>query len=217
MGLDMSIKLSKALLAILLPIASTSIAQGSTYGPQLEGFEYPHEVNRFGFVSQGQPLSMAYLDVAPANPNNRTAVLLHGKNFCAATWESAIAALVAAGYRVIAPDQVGFCKSSKPPAYQFSFGQLAFNTHALLEKLGIQNASIVGHSWRMLAVALCPAISKHRNSVAAIHRRRTGRPRVFLASVALAFRELIPIRRIRSTSGLFLRGQWKPVSAGSTC
>ena len=149
----MSIKLSKALLAILLPVASTAIAQGLSYGPQLEGFEYPHEVKHFVFVSQGQPLSMAYLDVAPSNPGKGTVVLLHGKNFCAATWESAIAALVAAGYRVIAPDQVGFCKSSKPPAYQFSFGQLAFNTHALLEKLGIEDASIVGHSMGgMLAV-----------------------------------------------------------------
>jgi pimeloyl-ACP methyl ester carboxylesterase len=61
--------------------------------------------------------------------------------------------LTEAGYRVIAPDQVGFCKSSKPQAYQFSLGQLAFNTHALLEKLGIQNATIVGHSMGgMLAV-----------------------------------------------------------------
>ena len=96
---------------------------------------------------------MAYLDVAPAKPNGRTVVLLHGKNFCAATWDSTITALGNAGYRVIAPDQIGFCKSSKPQAYQFSFGQLAFNTHALLEKLGIEKAAIVGHSMGgMLAV-----------------------------------------------------------------
>ncbi|RZA32298.1 MAG: alpha/beta hydrolase [Lysobacteraceae bacterium] len=89
---------------------------------------------------------MAYLDVAPAAPNGRTVVLLHGKNFCAATWQSAIGALSGAGYRVIAPDQVGFCKSSKPAAYQFSLGQLAANTHALLQELGIERASLVGHS-----------------------------------------------------------------------
>jgi hypothetical protein len=56
------------------------------------------------------------------------AVLLHGKNFCAATWEPTIKHLVAAGYRVIASDQIGFCKSSKPAAYQFTFKQLAGNT-----------------------------------------------------------------------------------------
>lgn len=136
---------------LLMPVLG--LTQGKTYGPQLEGFDYPYEVQRFEFQSQGQPLSMAYLDIAPRNANGRTVVLLHGKNFCAATWESAIAALSDAGYRVIAPDQVGFCKSSKPGSYQFSFGQLAFNTHALLEKLGIEKSAIVGHSMGgMLAV-----------------------------------------------------------------
>jgi len=127
-----------------LPAAA---AQRPAYGPQLEGFDYPHEVKRFSFDSQRQSLSMAYLDVAPAGAaNGRVAVLLHGKNFCAATWESAIAALSAAGYRVIAPDQIGFCKSTKPEHYQFSFAQLAANTRGLLRSLGLERAVIVGHS-----------------------------------------------------------------------
>ena len=145
--IDMRHTFHKPLIAIaLLQAALMAVAQEQPYGPQLEGFDYPHEARRFEFTSQAQPLSMAYLDVAPAKSNGRTVVLLHGKNFCAATWESAITALTGAGYRVIAPDQVGFCKSSKPRAYQFSLGQLAYNTHALLEQLGIENAIIVGHS-----------------------------------------------------------------------
>lgn len=137
-----------SILATVLLLLSTPLAhaQHPDYGPQLEGFDYPHEVKRFEFVSQGQPLSMAYMDVAAAKPNGRTVVLLHGKNFCAATWEDTIIALTGAGFRVVAPDQIGFCKSSKPQAYQFSLGQLASNTHALLDKLGIEQASIVGHS-----------------------------------------------------------------------
>lgn len=136
-----------AALAILL--ASSTIARAEplpTYGARLEGFDYPYPVKTFAFDSQAQPLEMAYLDVAPTMPNGRTVVLLHGKNFCAATWESAIAALAGAGYRVVVPDQVGFCKSSKPPRYQYSFGQLAANTHDLLARLGIPRAVIVGHS-----------------------------------------------------------------------
>jgi pimeloyl-ACP methyl ester carboxylesterase len=136
-----------AALAVLL--ASSTIAQAEplpTYGARLEGFHYPHPVKTFAFDSQAQPLDMAYLDIAPATPNGRTVVLLHGKNFCAATWESAIAALAGAGYRVVVPDQIGFCKSSKPQRYQYSFGQLAANTHALLASLGIERATIVGHS-----------------------------------------------------------------------
>jgi pimeloyl-ACP methyl ester carboxylesterase len=126
---------------------------GPVYGPELEGFAYPAPVLQFRFTSQGVPLHMAFIDVKPAQPNGRTVVLLHGKNFCAATWEGSIQALSKAGYRVVAPDQIGFCKSSKPQHYQFSFQQLAANTHALLESIGVAQATILGHSTGgMLAV-----------------------------------------------------------------
>lgn len=73
-------------------------------------------------------------------------MLMHGKNFCAATWEDTINALSQQGYRVIAPDQIGFCTSTKPARYQYSFQQLAQNTHQLLAQLGVEKAVIVGHS-----------------------------------------------------------------------
>jgi pimeloyl-ACP methyl ester carboxylesterase len=118
-----------------------------SYGPQLEGFEYPWPVSHFSFTSEGEVLEMAYMDVKPARTSNgRTVVLLHGKNFCAATWQDTIAALVEAGYRAIAIDQIGFCKSTKPAHYQYTFQQLAGNTHALLASLGISHATIIGHS-----------------------------------------------------------------------
>jgi pimeloyl-ACP methyl ester carboxylesterase len=125
----------------------------AAYGAELEGFEYPHPVQRFAFTSQGLGLSMAYMDVAPGRPNGRTVILLHGKNFCGATWEATIARLRDSGYRVIVPDQIGFCKSTKPAHYQYSFHQLAENTHALLVARGIERATIVGHSMGgMLAI-----------------------------------------------------------------
>jgi pimeloyl-ACP methyl ester carboxylesterase len=147
-------RLARSLLALLALMAiRTAAAQevqpvdpGPAYGMQLEGFDYPWPIARYRFESQGQPLEMAYIDVKPARPNGRTTVLLHGKNFCAATWEATITALTGAGYRVIAPDQIGFCKSSKPLQYQFSFQQLAGNTHALLESLGLRRATLIGHS-----------------------------------------------------------------------
>ena len=141
--------LASGLLALALALPAGASAQPlplPAYGPELEGFAYPFPVSRFHLTSQRQPLQMAYLDLRPATPNGRTVVLLHGKNFCAATWESQIRALGAAGYRVIAPDQIGFCKSSKPAAYQFTFRQLAENTHALLEQLGVERPILVGHS-----------------------------------------------------------------------
>ena len=113
----------------------------------MEGFAYPFLVRSFAFETQRQGLQMAYMDVAPTGkPNGRTVVLLHGKNFCAATWEAQMRSLLAAGYRVVAPDQIGFCKSSKPASYQYSLAQLAANTHALTQKLGLQRITLIGHS-----------------------------------------------------------------------
>jgi pimeloyl-ACP methyl ester carboxylesterase len=133
-------------LLALLAIRVAAAPEGPAYGMQLEGFAYPWPIALYHFQSQGQTLEMAYMDVKPSRANGRTAVLLHGKNFCAATWESTITALSNAGYRVIAPDQIGFCKSSKPEKYQFTFQQLAGNTHALLESLGVHRAIVIGHS-----------------------------------------------------------------------
>jgi len=130
----------------LLAVAAPS-APGPVYGEELQGFEYPYPLHRFEFNSQGQPVQMGYMDIAPSGQaNGRTAVLMHGKNFCAATWGDSIKALSAAGYRVVAADQIGFCTSSKPEYYQYSFQQLADNTHALLTSLGIGKASVIGHS-----------------------------------------------------------------------
>jgi pimeloyl-ACP methyl ester carboxylesterase len=137
-------------LGAILALASGSPCgaadEGPTYGAQLEEFPYPWPVLQYRFSSQGEALDMAYMDVKPPSPNGRVVVLLHGKNFCAATWQASIGVLSEAGYRVIAPDQIGFCKSSKPAHYQYSFQQLAGNTHALLASLGVGRATIVGHS-----------------------------------------------------------------------
>lgn len=119
----------------------------ASYGAELEGFDYPYPVQRYRFSSQGQALQMAYMDVQPSGKaNGRTMLLLHGKNFCGATWDSSIEALSDAGYRVLVPDQIGFCKSSKPEHYQYTFQQLANNTHALLQSLGIDQVTVLGHS-----------------------------------------------------------------------
>lgn len=140
----MSLRLALPLAVLLLsPFAGAT----TPYGERLEGFDYDFPVRQFAFTSQRQPLEMAYLDVAPTGrANGRTAVLLHGKNFCAGTWADSIRVLSAAGYRVVAPDQIGFCKSSKPAYYQYSFQQLAANTHALLDRLGIAKVTLIGHS-----------------------------------------------------------------------
>jgi len=142
----------RQLLAAALAAVIGTTAAAAAYGPELQGFRYPYPVQQFRFNSQGQTLKMAYMDVKPQGTGNGQAiVLLHGKNFCGATWETSIRALAGAGYRVIVPDQIGFCASSKPPHYQYSFHQLAQNTMALLQKIGVTKdtnakVALLGHS-----------------------------------------------------------------------
>lgn len=112
----------------------------------LSQYKYPFPVHYLQLHIQGQPLKMAYMDVQPTKPNGKTVVLLHGKNFCGAYWDSTAADLSNNGYRVIIPDQIGFGKSSKPACFQYSFQQLAQNTKALLDTLQINKAAILGHS-----------------------------------------------------------------------
>jgi pimeloyl-ACP methyl ester carboxylesterase len=149
-----AVKLAAALAAPALAALAMPAAQTPDLGADLERFDYPYPVRWFDTRSQGGPVRMAYLDVAPlAAANGRTVVLLHGKNFCAATWGDAIRDLAARGYRVIAPDQVGFCKSTKPEGYQYSFHALAGLTAALLDRAGAGRVALVGHSTGgMLAV-----------------------------------------------------------------
>jgi pimeloyl-ACP methyl ester carboxylesterase len=111
-------------------------------------FTYQWPVKLYEFQTQhAQTLEMAFMDVAPAGtPNNKTAILLHGRNFCSATWNATAIILSEGGYRVILPDQIGFCKSSKPLKYQFSLAQLAQNTLGLLNTLDIEKVTIIGHS-----------------------------------------------------------------------
>jgi pimeloyl-ACP methyl ester carboxylesterase len=95
------------------------------------------------------------MDVVPTGaPNGRTVVLLHGRNFPSSYWASTIKALAATGYRVIAPDQIGFGKSSKP-GFAYSFDMMARVTLALLDSLGVARFDLVGHSMGgMLAVRI---------------------------------------------------------------
>ncbi len=154
--------LSQALcLAILLaasPLTAVHAAESRPSEPLgigLEGFAYPYPVSLFDLAYGGESLRMAYMDVPPSGEaNGRTALLLHGRNFPSSYWKGVIEGLSQDGYRVVVPDQIGFNKSSKP-AHDLHFDQLAQNTLALLDDLGIDKVDVVGHSTGgMLSVRL---------------------------------------------------------------
>src|SRR5208337_2487109 len=121
-------------------------AAGEAMGVALEGFPYPYPVHFLPVSLEGEDLRLAYMDVPPAGPSTgRTVVLLHGRNFPSSYWEPTIKALTEAGYRVVAPDQIGFGKSSKP-GFAYSIDAMARATVALLDSLRVANFDLVGHS-----------------------------------------------------------------------
>jgi pimeloyl-ACP methyl ester carboxylesterase len=122
----------------------SSLAPGQAFQGQPPHSKY--SVQFFRLQVENQDLRMAYRDVLPTNSTNGKAVLLlHGKNFSGFYWESTIEFLEQQGYRVIAPDQLGFGASSRPDIH-YSFHQMAENTKALLDHLGIKQVDVIAHS-----------------------------------------------------------------------
>ncbi|GAA5482700.1 alpha/beta fold hydrolase [Haloferula sargassicola] len=137
----------KATLLLSACLAVTAVAQDfPALDQRLTNYDYPFEVQMHAFASQGQDLEMAYMDVKPESPNGKAVLLLHGKNFSGAYWEKTANLLAKEGFRVIIPDQIGFGKSSKPLAFQYSFQELCTDTKGLLDELQIPGVSVVGHS-----------------------------------------------------------------------
>src|SRR5580704_168206 len=109
----------------------------------LEEYEYPYPVQFFSLSNDLQPVRMAYMDIPPdAPPNRQSVVLIQGKAFGCYYFHNVIEALTRAGYRVIAPDQIGWGKSPKPDIH-YSFQLLAANTAALLDHLGVDRVAVL--------------------------------------------------------------------------
>ncbi|UCE90166.1 MAG: alpha/beta hydrolase [Pseudomonadota bacterium] len=130
----------------LLLLLAPAVFGAKPLGIDLERYEYPYPVKHLELDIQRQRLRMAYMDVRPAKPNGSVVLLLHGKNFCGAYWGRLASDLTARGHRVVIPDQIGFCKSSKPAHFHYTFQQLAANTRVLLDVLQVSKVTVLGHS-----------------------------------------------------------------------
>lgn len=126
-------------------VPAPSYAGSEALGVAMEGWAYPYPLEVLQFELQGQPVRMLYMDVKPAQPNGQTVLLFHGKNFGADYWANTLRTLSAKGYRVIAPDQIGFGKSSKPEI-PYSFEALADQTARLLDTLQVPRVAVIANS-----------------------------------------------------------------------
>jgi pimeloyl-ACP methyl ester carboxylesterase len=126
-----------------LPKAPADVKPGSiTY----DEIPYPYPVAYLPLTLYGQDVRMAYMDVPPAGqPNGRTVVLFHGMNFGGFYFSGPIEVLRKEGFRVVVPDQIGFGRSSKP-IIPYNFHDMALNSRKLLQSLGINKVTIIGHS-----------------------------------------------------------------------
>ena len=75
-------------------------------------------------------------------------VLLHGFPEFWYSWRHQIPALVAAGFRVAAPDLRGYNESDKPEGVEaYRMSELVADVAGLIRALGEERAVIVGHDW----------------------------------------------------------------------
>lgn len=89
------------------------------------------------------------LHVVAAGPEDgRLVLLLHGFPEFWYGWRHQIPALVAAGYRVIVPDQRGYNLSDKPKGVaSYAWDNMAVDAVGLITAFGRQKAIVVGHDW----------------------------------------------------------------------
>ena len=106
---------------------------------------YPFPSHHFNVNLEGKQTFVSYMDVAPATPNGKTVLLFHGKNFNGYYWKDLIPVLTGKGFRVIAPDFLGWGRSAKPDLH-YSFHMLASVNKALLDSLHISSVIIIAHS-----------------------------------------------------------------------
>jgi pimeloyl-ACP methyl ester carboxylesterase len=84
-------------------------------------------------------------------------VLCHGFPELAYSWRHQIPALAAAGYHVLAPDQRGYGRTSRPEAVtDYDMEHLTGDLTGLLDAYGIKDAIFVGHDWGGLVVWQLP-------------------------------------------------------------
>jgi pimeloyl-ACP methyl ester carboxylesterase len=111
----------------------------------------PHaEHSRFVAVD-GARIHFQEMGAAHAPP----VVLLHG--FCSSgyIWADVMPLLAEAGFRVIAPDLVGYGFSGKPPYAEYTIQAQARMVLRLLNRLGIGRATLIGSSYGGAVAATC--------------------------------------------------------------
>lgn len=89
-------------------------------------------------------LRMHYVDEGEGLP----VLLLHGEPTSSYLWRNVIPPLVAAGYRAVAPDLIGFGRSDKPEDVDwYSYDGHVASIAGLVDELELSGITLVVHDW----------------------------------------------------------------------
>jgi pimeloyl-ACP methyl ester carboxylesterase len=112
-------------------------------------------------TSQGQMIEANGISLYVEEHGEGTPVLmLHGWPDSARLWRHQVPVLAGRGYRVITPDLRGFGRSEQPAEVRsYSLRNVVGDITALLDRLGVPAAHVVGHDWGA-AVAWLTAVMR---------------------------------------------------------
>ncbi|WP_183095268.1 haloalkane dehalogenase [Nocardioides stalactiti] len=114
-------------------------------------------------ASDTEPVRMHYLDEGPRD--GRPVVLLHGEPSWSYLYRTMIPPLVEAGYRVLAPDLIGFGKSDKPAKVEdYTYLRHVEWTTAWIEALDLTDITVFVQDWGSLIGLRIAAEQEHRFS-----------------------------------------------------
>jgi pimeloyl-ACP methyl ester carboxylesterase len=106
-------------------------------------------------------IDMAVYEAGPKD--GLPVVLCHGFPELAYSWRHQLLALAEAGFRVLAPDQRGYGRSSRPDKVEdYDMAHLTGDLAGMLDALGCRDAVFVGHDWGGLVVWQFPIYQPDR-------------------------------------------------------
>jgi haloalkane dehalogenase len=151
--------------------------------------------------TEGGSLRLHYLDEGPAGAP--VVLMLHGEPSWSYLYRKMIPLVTAAGYRVIAPDLMGFGRSDKPTRQgDYSFARHLGWVGALLDQLQLEAITLVCQDWGgLIGLRLLAAQPERFSAVVAANTMLPGLP---MSHPALA-----PVfglgRKLRAAAGF---GSW---------
>lgn len=102
-------------------------------------------------VSRPDGVELSVTEAGPAD--GPPVILAHGFPELAYSWRHQVPALAAAGYHVLAPDQRGYGRSTRPAdVAAYDIAHLTDDLVALIDDVGREKAAVIGHDWGSMVV-----------------------------------------------------------------